>query len=448
MTELSKQIDYKLKGDSATIPTYKYLRVPLNNLTSSSTITITNASQLLEFKLPSNKVYNLSRSCIAYNLHADAVASTYIWSPEDVFSLAESISFGTAGNENIVDLKYVDKYTKTATKLGTDLSDYLSADSYSQLYPSNSGASSSATVMGLQSAVSYTEPKYVAINSTGVTGAAYDKYVSYPLGNIKNTLLAVDKDVYFGNEMYVRMQTAPADRMVWTGTSSANPNTGAAASTSAISLRNMYLFLAVEQTELINSSIIAKFDSGNFHINCPYTVAVNNTTASTVANINVQITKQYGKRLMQIMHVVANSAQTLNTAYDLSNVAGDKILTYRSSLDSTYQQDYALSCAAAAAGVMNNDDWFIANRKFCKNTPILNRAVYQQNWFHVDRWYEGDSIEGAIENQDVGIPLTNNTMNWILETTAAATTSRLHYTYLTFRRGYTITKDGVFPDVN
>jgi hypothetical protein len=439
---LATQIDYKIKGSYETNPVYRYLRVPLNNLTSGS-IALSNASQLLEFKLPSTDVYNLAKSHIAYTLEvpASAVAGTFAWYHEDTFTLADSISFGTAGGENICDLTFADRYTKIARKIDTKVNDFLSNDTFSQLYPCNQLKSLNVNGANTAGVVDYLENRYVSPDD--IDGAIGYKRVAYPLKGLPNTVFAMDKDLYFGNEMYIRINTAPLDKQVWSTLSAVNPSLVPLSAVGVVALKNVYLYLAIEKNELINDSIRAKFNSGNFHINVPYTRGFANSTAAGVANINLQITKQYGKRLMQVMHTVFDSTQSKNTSYNCTNIDGSKISQYRTYLDSRPLQDYALSTKDPVTSVMNGDDWYIANKRFCHNSVILNKDIYSRNWFHIDRFYEENQDP---ENQDVGMPLTANTINWIIETTTAG--NNTHYTYLTFRRGYTLNKDGVFPDAN
>ncbi|MDR3594612.1 hypothetical protein, partial [Clostridium sp.] len=149
---------------------------------------------------------------------------------------------------------------------------------------------------------------------------------------------------------------------------------------------------------------------------------------------------------LQVLYTAFNSTNTRNLAYDCDNTGANKITSYRTSLDAKYFQEYPMSCADAAASSLNSDDWFLVNKKYCKDTVILNRDVYKKNWFHLDRFYQ-EHEDVSLENLDVGLELTGQTMNYTIEgiTNSASLT---HYVFASFRRTAYFTKDGVFYDVD
>lgn len=458
MTEVrAKQIDYHISDTES--PVYKYLRIALNNITTFP-ITLTDVQQLLEFKLPATTKYNLAKTRMSGSLSLPAVpavqggaAAQADWTFEDVITLASSISFETAGGTDLCRLNFANNYTKIAPKIATKVQDFLSEDQFtSQLYPCNTAATANLapTLAAAGASVNYIEPRYSAV---GAVNTAVVKYFNFSLDKFVNTIFSYDKDLYFGNEMFIRMQCSPLNKMAWGAPAINDPDTNATLLPNA-TLNNLYLWLAVEQNDVINNSLEKKFHSGNFHINIPYTVGFTNASNSNVANINVQITKQYGKRLLQVMHSAFNAVGRGNVAYDCNNINGRNITSYRTQLDSKYLQDYDQSCLDSdpVSGNLNNDDWYLSNKKFCKEKVILNRLVYKLNWFHIDRFFEQDEDEKDYDNMDVGLPLSANTMNWtfnsIIPSVNNVPRALIHHTYLTFRRGYTINKDGIIPDVD
>jgi len=446
MTEiLARQNDYKITKEHS--PLYRFMRIQMDNITASEFL-LDNTSQELKWKLPANAVYNLARSYISYNLAIAAQgAGNYVWTHEDAFTLGQDISFGTAGGINLCDLKFASNYTKVARKIDTKFEDFMTHDEVEQLYPSDSLASANyvPAVKDQVASRDYVEPLYCA--NYGANTAA-STFINYPLRGFSNTILALDKDIYFGNEMFLRINSNPLNRMAWVTPSTSDTDTSASAVPAAAGTKisKLYLYLAVEQNQLLADSVRAKFDAGNFKLNIPYTMGMSQgTTVVGPANINVQITKQYGKRLLQVLYTAFNSSNTLNTAYDCDNDDGAKIKLYRTALDSQYLQDYQMSCKASSGNTLNNDDWYQINKKFCKDTVILDKFVYKTNWFHLDRFYQkNDDI--SEENLDVGLELSNQTMNYIIESETAVS-GLTHYAFATFRKTVLCTKDGVFFDL-
>ena len=137
----------------------------------------------------------------------------------------------------------------------------------------------------------------------------------------------------------------------------ASPATGATAVAGNITVQNIYLFLAVEQNQLIVDSIIHKVMSSGLRLNIPYTTAFRNSSAGTIANIQIPLTQQYGKKFKRMLHTVWNATESVNTAMDCVNFAGSKIVSYNTYLDQRQLQDYPLSTASPSATALNVDDW-------------------------------------------------------------------------------------------
>lgn len=474
---IAPQNNYNLKTEFS--PMYKYLRVPLN-LPTSTSISISDTSQLLEWKIPGSRVFNLPRSKISYatTITGPSVGSV-IWTHEDVFSLASSIYLGTAGGVDLANVHFANNYSKVTTKQNTKLTDLLSADSASQLYPSNVASQSNYTGYGITSGnledpglavSSIIESKYLshgdqaaaAVAAAGgvpaipAVSGSISKFTQFPLSNIKDTIFSYDKDLYFQNETYLRIQTSPVNKMAFLSPSTTDPFTnsslisvGPGAGQQTVTLNQVYLYLACEENQIINASIMDKFARNDFKISIQYTIGFLTSSVSTNANVNIQITKQYGKRLLKIVHSVFKANNNGASSYDCNNIAGSKISSYRSSLDSKYLQDYILQCTGpdTITSQMNQDDWFLANSKFCHQSAILNRGVYSRNWFHQDQFYEAHEDIHA-NDLDVGLELNANTLNYIVEcyipTVQGVAQNLLHHTYVTFKRTYLLNKDGIF----
>jgi hypothetical protein len=204
----------------------------------------------------------------------------------------------------------------------------------------------------------------------------------------------------------------------------------------------VFLFLAVEQNQLIVDSVINKVLTQGLKLNMPYTTAFRNGSTGTVANIQIPLSQQYGRKLKRVLNTVWDPTESANTAMDCSNVAGSKITSYNTYLDQRQLQDYPLLTAAPSATAINADDWR-ENHKYCENSVIQNRAVYQLSWFHCDQFYEpgiAEKLGVPEDNLDDGLPMDAPKLYALQATTAAACT---HYTFATFVRSIQIDRTGV-----
>ena len=78
---IPNQINYKKTIEYA--PKYRFMRIPLNNISGNSITVTPTASQLLEFKLPPS-VYNLSKSILAYELSNPGLVGAFKRSFEEI----------------------------------------------------------------------------------------------------------------------------------------------------------------------------------------------------------------------------------------------------------------------------------------------------------------------------------------------------------------------------
>jgi hypothetical protein len=68
-------------------------------------------------------------------------------------------------------------------------------------------------------------------------------------------------------------------------------------------------------------------------------------------------------------------------------------------LDNVRLQDILLNCGMDAA------DDYRENQKHCIDTCYLNKAIYNQNWFHVDKFYEDSKTVSDPTNLNCGLSL-------------------------------------------
>lgn len=456
MQSVPHQINYKTVEPSAN-PKYRYLRVPMNNLTGSSITVGPTVSQLIEFKLP-NAVYSLAESYISYQTvvpaQGNGIAS---WTYEDNLDIATNAYFGTAGGLDLCNLNFVNRYTKVWRKARTKLSDFISNDNTSQLYPSNALASANFWPLGnapgciigtgtpsapqfpvLITPMNYLEPKYI---NPSVLNTARTASRLFPLKGIKDTIFSVEKDLYFPIDMYVRLTAGVGNQIAFTSTSVTDPTAGPLAITTNITIQNVYLYLAVEQNQTIVESVMNKVLTQGLRLNIPYTTAWRNATTGTVANIQLQLTQQFGRKLKRMIHTVWDPTESGPTALDCSNYNGNKMSLYNTFLDQRQLQDYQLSTLIPSGTALNTlEGAWRENKKFVEDSVIQNRSVYDLNFFHCDQFYEPREPGYDDSNIDDGLPMDTPKL-WSIQATTSGNVT--HYTFGTFVRPIMIDRTGV-----
>ena len=163
------------------------------------------------------------------------------------------------------------------------------------------------------------------------------------------------------------------------------------------------------------------------------------------ANIQIQLSQQYGKTLKSITHTVWSTSEKLHTAYDCNNYDGVKITNYQTFMDSRPLQDRILSCKKPFNLVMGGDDW-LENKKFLKKkSAILNKEHYGLNWFHRDQFYEPHDPKYTLpeENFNEGLSMDSARTWQFSGTTHSTVPGILHYTFAEFTRDIDVTPLGV-----
>ena len=444
---VAPQIDFMMRRTVA--PVYKMLKIPLNNISSSSVTLAPGTTTILEWKLPT-KVYNLARSYISATVTAPAVAARYNWMYEDTFDLGNNITFGSSQGVDLVNLSFANNYVKIARRIDTKLEDYLGNDKTSGLYKCNAAVDGNKVpANNLPCSDNFVETKYA---SQGGLAASLVNYRNYPLSAFTGTLLGVDRDIYFPVEQYLRVTAGTPDKTTWSAGAVDDPTNTPAVNPGGVTYSNLYLYLCVEQNTEIILGMLQKYESRQLIFRIPFTSAfrtVGTTTGGSVTNVTLNFPQQYGKRLKRIIHVAFHPVETLNTAFDCDNTGGKKIISYQTYLDSQQIQDHPLTCAVSANGLGNYEDW-MENKKHCDKSVYTSRENYQRNWFHVDQFFEPRDKDSQLPevNVDEGL-IMDSSKQWVFSCTVGAGATGapggqglVHFTFAEFQREVAITEMG------
>lgn len=460
------------------IPRYRYAKIPLNNITASNVSFQPTSSTLLEWKIPSQSCINMARSFICYQWAVPALANNYSISFENGFDF-RSVYLGSGSGLGICDLQFADCYVNTVRAMRMKLQDFLTRDQQNGFYPCNQLNTSNVLPFsrdGLSagtnnsSSTSYLEQQYINYPGAVNTALNLTRYVS--LGDIKDTALGMDKDVVFGTDMYLRMQTQYLQRMGLQSTTPTNLNIVAnnTSLSAAITVSNMYLYLAIEENLDIRKSLLDALAGGKIKMTIPYTYAYrfSNAGNSASANLSLTLTKNYGRGVNRILFVPYNAQEYTAHAYNRSNVNGTKVNQLQTSMDGRPNSDYILNCynpnsaiSPTNVGWSNpsnfSDDWREA-QKFLVGNALCSYPQFQTNWFYADAWglpQSNDLVNNSIPRENISdcFDLLNSGDHvYSFQATTAALTAATNdcytnglilYIFVTFKRTLIIQPDGI-----
>jgi len=438
-------------------PRYKYVKILLSNILNNQFVPTATGVTQIQFKMPYNTVYNLAKSKLAYQINIPAQGSgVYTWVYQDCFNLGNQlITFETGNGLQLLNLPEPMKFSAIIGKVNQKFTDYVTNDGtekpYSNAVYSGVGTlqgsgnlTANPTCQGVAQSVPYLEPQYMLCSALN-TAVQDNNY--YPLGRFAHTILALDKDIYAGqNDLYLKITTGGYNQMCFQGTSATNPTTSATSLTNApTGIQNVYLYLAVQQDPMIIDRLVNQFNSAGIKLTIDYPIITKTTTqSSTNQQIVIPFVPANGKFLKKVYHTVWNATESLGTLLDCGNVNASKIVSYNTYLDSTKLQDDVINCAQSSGGTIYYDDWR-TNEIQCRNSPIFTQFIYQKNWFHCDDFTQPDLIKDPqpVPSQNLvdGIPMERGIQWQFLATTTNA--SYIHDNFAIFVREVLFSPNGI-----
>jgi hypothetical protein len=478
--DYAKQLDLAPKSYAA--PVYKYRR--FNQISGGSNLTLSGANTLSQFNIPGGAVWNLRRSFLTFDLTSTAGAGADL---NTIFMdnvPIDSIQLQTASGQLLVNLQNVQAYTKTARFLCTDLKEYLSRES---CYVSNTVAASFGSInhccqpahcpIAAQTTTLETKAN-VVVNSqvidaiagtspqtpsaspaTAASGSDIDYIGPQRIGSgaaatatitrfkidfdaFPGTILALDKDLYFGQNLQLNIYWKPVTN--W-GYSDVVAQTGTLV-IPGLSMSNYYLYMANEVNPDHADDIMRQVNSGGLALIVPYTNCSQISTgagsgnagnSSVIFTMSTPLTPGMGTALKRIMTVPVNNVDSLELSANTFNVAQVKWYQIQTNLDGKPIQDQFL--------VDPNGDVWNYMYQMIKNTPAgMSTRNFHNNQFFVDNFSDCD--DGSKFNDDdckeSGLTIDQSkTYNFAISVTTAPGLKL--YQYQTWARKLIISPQGI-----
>lgn len=445
-------------------PSYRYNKVLMQTGGNSITFSQAGGSEYI-FEIPVS-TFNLSKSYFTMQVRLPTGPNPgYNWLYQNTCPFFRQIQLYTRGGQYICDLNEAANYLKIVVNAETKLEEFLTfpmneyaqnvALGAAQATPGLIGAGSffqrnNSTLANYQggdarpgmgvvgSTMAYTEPKYVLRSTVEAGGNESVMVVNFriPLGLIKNTIFELDKDLYFGEVILLRLVTHAYTKIFYTGTNAANPDTGNNAAAAAPTSADVALYVAVEKDLNIVNQLMNQMQTSGIQLVIPYVwySKFNPGGATTSQNVSIRYNRGQGVRLRKIYHSVFHNTESSNTAYDHNNVNGAKVVEYYTLLNNNRLQEFNVDCT-------HLDDYSLVKDKI-EGSVLQEADIYQYNWFHLEDFtgiYEIDPEDK--NNIIVGLPLETEQKWDFYSRTANAQYN--HYTYAIVERNLSISPAGV-----
>jgi hypothetical protein len=428
-------------------------------ISGTSDITLsTGSTQELTFELP-NKVYNLARSSLDFNLNAPLTTSKANCLHSLGQSAIDRISIFTREGVFLTDMVNFAQFSRVVTPLVTKHDDFMDNDSSrgaaseaaAKLADKGHNAFKCDAVRGAAAAgvsdrqgqrlaaggaalesnsESYVSPQYFV---TSAVGGALNVNYSIPLSEIHHSLCSVDRVMYFGQSLMLRVHFAPTDRMGFSADDFALTTPGALAS--AIVVSEVKVYLAVETNPVVVQGLVNRVQSQGLQVMVPYVYGYQYTSPANVdTSVQQRLNAGHGQRLLNSYHADFHLTNSGTTSMDISNVGNAKVVSFQTQLDNNNLQEYVPLCA-------NNEDYDIV-KPMLKGSMISSSDQYRYNRCWIDSWRKGPcaSWKARDGTEMDGLELTSERI-WQISTTGSGAAFRQH-SWFVVQRTLTISPNG------
>lgn len=471
--EIADQVDLSVKSKLA--PVYQYAQIYQLNNGASVNLAAAATSQS-QFNISGDIVQNFARSYLTFDLVT--TASTNVTAVQLDISPIDSIELRTQSGTVLTSLNNVQMFSKVMARL-SPYEEYLShgpvwagatraasLNSVNRLcQPAGVAAGNVASVVPNQrywfgTAANPPVPTLSALapdvdsgadqpflarqlNSySGAVGAGVAVNISFrlPLSLFVGTILAMDRDLYFGQNLTLVINWSATSRFIYD--ESAILLTGnAAAFAGTASLQSLYLWIAKEMNAEIVNQMRNQVQQQGLELLIPYTTCGKGGAAAGAVqqySFNRVLTAGDGLSLKRIITVPATINETLRLNNCNDNVNAHIYTAVQSYLDASPLQQTALVC-----GTVPEDYNYMY--QILRRASIYSARDFQQASFFCDVF--GDSACEAVDwreddTNDSGLKIGNIPKNYSIRVTSTVAGMGL-YQYVTFVRKLIINPNGL-----
>jgi len=460
---------------------YRYLFVPTLNGVNTYTQTVAGGQQIV-WELPAGQCYNLARSYLTFSVNIPEVAAKYVAAYADTIPWFRQIQVvGRNSGTQLCNINYLNKWLNTAIRREIKLQDITAWDTpimlggsgISTIIPATEGFWEGAALVsncvlrpdettqaiGTYATGGNMEPTYLmnsGLSGDGSQRGALNFNVRLPLARFLDTILAVDKSIYWPETLRLTffMDGAAADYFTSataTHLISGVPTTAA----NSVVLSALTFMLCHEDNVLIQQKLRNTVESTGIRL--PYDdiqASVINATG-TGQSVITRYFRSMGHTLKKWYWVPMNSSDTgTNLYYDHSNLMtasgmngtlsgiGAKIVNFYVQIDNVRVNKNNYNCATG-------DDWIDSMRDKSRGTSINSALTHYANFCHrldfTNNYNFTDNLlptNPPASNFTDGLDLSTEKIFNVVSTTAGNALN--HYTFAVIQRFVLIKGDRIF----
>lgn len=398
---------------------------------NSSSVSLSTASDVGPTEIIiAPAAFNFSKSRLEFDVSYPAQgASNYTHVNANLATMfSRIVVYSSATNAVLCDLSNCEKYVSMVTPAGTKFDDFLTK-SYAASAPNATFSTASPYPLEdiRKSNADATYMCGVNVGAQGLTIGREQTFVSganailsfrasIPFSAFKMSVLALDKLMYFPENLVLSIYWAGTDKYASIGTSATNSVTDVASLATVPTITNLRLSLATEANLNIVNQLVSKVMSSGMSLPIAYpTVTRQSQSASTSHSYQLALTSGYGSRILAV--ISAPFSQTAGACYANVHSRGtlSKYNTFLNSVALKYPAGFTIS---------KGDDYTLNAKEFLKGSTVQTIGEYGlAEWFHCDSFF-GDKPLWAVDQTEVdGLDMATSSNTWSIQADLSSSTA-------------------------
>jgi hypothetical protein len=421
----------------------------------SSSVTLSTSSVVgpTEILIPPS-VINLKKCKLDFSLLIAAPSAKCAFVNGNLNTMINRIVlYSTLTNAVLCDISSFEKYTSLVTPSSTEIGEYLTKPYMKTVQESLTGVDSAR----LNTVEDIAKSNLLTVNDTGSNvdiapenpylgrrqwyiGAATKAValdVSLPFSSFKHSILSVDKNLYFNENLCLQIYWNNTDNFAFIATAVTDPVSGVASLEADPVISNIQMSLATEGNLAIVSQTIDKVQKEGITLPFSYPSVTRQSLTSASPSYTLQLTKAFGQRIVAIITAPFSQVSKCGANQHFRGTI-TQYNTFINSVALRYQGGF---------NTLISQDYWLANRAFLDRSVVQTIGEYvQTEWLHCDSFFGDKSLYLADMSQnDVdGLDVSNASSTWQIQSTLSASTAYTWVSIIIGQKVLSITKDGAY----